>query len=177
MWCQNEKCTFTTTVLPWRPDCGSKMLKWHLLPVYFLVYHHVCLTVNVNIFVTFSHTNKKNIYIYIYIKSNGTLKTFFSVHLTLSLLPTHDRLPWPPPVPSRHQLIYQNTWTDLLVCLQGLSNAPHCFAFWQTRKGKLQSNTYKALKPFQDTAVVSSSFFFKPQLKHIPCMCNNMFFV
>lgn len=52
---------------------------------------------------------------------------FFAAHLTFQhlsvcpsvLLPTHERLAWPPPVPSRHQLIYQNTWTDLLVLSTG----------------------------------------------------------
>lgn len=97
-----------------------------------------------------SHVNLNVNQYYFLSNGNNNLapwKTFFLLFIPLAsaclsvcptvLLPTHERLAWPPPVPSRHQLIYQNTWTHLLVCLfVKCSSRPN---FWV--KGKFRYNT------------------------------------
>lgn len=103
-------CTFNKQ----RPDCGSILISWHLRSFSFPCHLHR------SIFCFLSPTKNKN-------KQNLAPRktTSFTVHLPLSffvcpsvLLPTHERRAWPP-VPSRHELIYQNTWTNPLVLSTG----------------------------------------------------------
>lgn len=86
----------------------SDITTWHLLLAQCFVSH-----VNLNVNQCYFLWNWKN--------NLAPWKSFVLLFLSLAsaclsvspfvLLPTHERLAWPPPVPSRHQLIYQNTWT------------------------------------------------------------------
>lgn len=111
-WC----CDKTRSVTLTQPLCNMKTRLWF---IYFLLSFLFPTSTWLFMLICVILTKKNNL-------APWKTSLFFAVHLTLSLsvcpsvlLPTHERLAWPPPVPSRHQLIYQNTWTDPLVSSAG----------------------------------------------------------